>query len=235
MIYLPDFLVIPYPLLEDKEIGLVDERLYGIIYWFSKMKNEKCTASNKTLAELVKTTPVTISNSLTKLEEKGYIKRIFKDDISKHRKEIIPLVVFAKVSPTSESLSPTSESPLSLTDEQNKNILNKNSKRDTSKAVALQVSNEVPLVIEAFITVNQACKDFYGNTTQRKYVEKLISAYGFDKVMKVVGFLPKANNKLYNKATTPKELWDKWAKIEAEATQLRDGKKPNKYQVTKIY
>lgn len=106
---------------------------------------------------------------------------------------------------------------------------------NTSKAVALQESKEIPLVIEAFTKVNQACKDFYGNTTQRKYVEKLIGAYGFEKVMRVVEFLPKANNKLYNKATTPKELWDKWAKIEAEANQLREGKKTNKYQITEIY
>lgn len=135
MIKLPDFLITPYLLLEDKEIGLIDERLYGVIYWFTKLKNESCTASNETLAELVKTTPITIANSLKKLEDKGYIQRIFKDDKKRNRKEILPLVVFSKVSPTDESRKNDSLTGVSsihsqmnrdsLTDEQNKNT-NKN-------------------------------------------------------------------------------------------------------------
>ena len=86
MIKLPDFIIVPYQLLEDKKITLVDERLYGIIYWFTKLKNEQCTASNKTLAELLKSTTGTIQNSLTKLEELGYIQRIIKDIKRKTRK-----------------------------------------------------------------------------------------------------------------------------------------------------
>lgn len=102
-----------------------------------------------------------------------------------------------------------------------------------SKSADLQLSTEIPLVIESFVNVNKACKDFYGNTTQRKYVQKLIETYGIDKTLKVVAFLPQANRKLYNKATTPKELWDKWSKIEAEAQQLKQ--KNNKYQLTEIF
>ena len=103
MIKLPDFILIPYQLLEDEEITLIDERLYGIIYWLTKLKNERCFASNKTLSELVKTTPATIQNSLTKLEIKGYILRIFTDKSRRNRSEIIPLVIFFKVSPTDDS------------------------------------------------------------------------------------------------------------------------------------
>ena len=75
------------PSLYDPKITLIDERLYGIIYWFTKLKNEKCTASNITLAKLVKTSPGTIKNSLTKLEEQKYIKRVMDEGF--HRKEII--------------------------------------------------------------------------------------------------------------------------------------------------
>ena len=95
---LPDFIIIPYPLLYDPKITLIDERLYGIIYWFTKLKNEKCTASNVTLAKLVKTSAGTIKNSLTKLEEQKYIKRVMDEGF--HRKEIIPLVVFARINPS---------------------------------------------------------------------------------------------------------------------------------------
>lgn len=104
-----------------------------------------------------------------------------------------------------------------------------------SKAIALQFSNEIPLVLKEFEKVNMACKDFYGNTTQRNFVAKLLDTYGEDKVMKVVSFLPEMNRTLYNKATTPKELWDKWAKIEAEAQALKKKKSSNKYQITKIH
>ena len=32
----PDFLITPYLLVEDKEVTLIDERLYGVIYWLIK-------------------------------------------------------------------------------------------------------------------------------------------------------------------------------------------------------
>jgi len=138
-IILPDFIIIPYQLLEDKSITLIDERLYGILYWFTRMKLEKCVASNTTLAGLVKTTATTIANSLTKLEERGYIKRVFVDKKSRHRLEIIPLVVFSKtLSPTDERVSPTDDTPIthsikghSPTDEQKKKSNNKKTKEDT--------------------------------------------------------------------------------------------------------
>ncbi|MFA5990456.1 MAG: hypothetical protein WC803_12745 [Sphingomonas sp.] len=132
-IILPDFLIIPYILLDDKDIGLVDERLYGIIYWFSKLKMQRCTTSNTTLAILAKTTSGTVRNSLTRLEEKGYIQRIFSDNGRRIRKEIIPLVIFAKVSPTGDrvsltddTVSPTNDTYVSPTGAQKKKeLLNK--------------------------------------------------------------------------------------------------------------
>lgn len=144
MIKLPDFIIIPYQLLEDKEISLIDERLYGVIYWFTKLKNEKCTANNQTLAELIKATTGTVGNSLTKLEKLGYIKRIFKGKQKKVRKEIIPLVVFTKVSSTNDTsvnvssindtVSSTNDTQVSSTNEQNKNKDNKNNKEYIARA-----------------------------------------------------------------------------------------------------
>jgi len=142
MLKLPDFIIIPYQLLEDNKISLVDERLYGIIYWLTKLKNEKCMASNKTLSELIKSTTGTVQNSLTKLEELGYIKRTFKDISKRVRKEIIPLVVFSKVSfisdtsnkvsPSNDTVSPTDDTHVSPTSEQNKNIHNNKRKEDNA-------------------------------------------------------------------------------------------------------
>src|SRR3989338_9982652 len=98
-IYKPDFLIIPYPLLEDDEIGAQEQKLYGVVYWFSKLKNEKCTASNLTLAGIVRSSPKSVSNSLNKLEERGYILRTYKDNQRRNREEIIPLIPSQRVQP----------------------------------------------------------------------------------------------------------------------------------------
>lgn len=101
---------------------------------------------------------------------------------------------------------------------------------------ALQESpKEISEVIKQFESVNKACSDFYGNTTQRNAVEKLIKAYGYEMVINVVNFLPKMNKILFTKATTPVELWNKWAKIEAEAMKLKESKKNQKYAINNIY
>lgn len=102
-----------------------------------------------------------------------------------------------------------------------------------SNAVALRVDAPIISVIDSFKVFNKAAGDFYGNKTQRKFAQKLVDTYGQEKVDRVITALPTLNRKLYNKATTPKELWDKWAKIEAEAQGLKE--KRGNYSPTKIY
>lgn len=141
-IYKPDFLIIPYPLLEDDEIGAQEAKLYGVVYWFSRLKNEKCTASNITLAEIVRSSPKSISNSLNKLEERGYILRTYKDKQRRNREEIIPLIAFSKVpaaggirknDPSSNgTVPPTGGTRNPPTDGQNKNKENKKRKENVS-------------------------------------------------------------------------------------------------------
>lgn len=112
-----------------------------------------------------------------------------------------------------------------------KNISNK----DIAKQALQELPKEISEVIKEFEAVNKACSDYYGNVTQRKAVEKLINAYGYEFVVNVIRMLPKMNRVLYNKATTPVELWNKWAKIEAEASKLKETKNSQKYAITKTY
>lgn len=93
--YNPDFIIIPGVILRDKEVTSIQEKVYGVVYWYSKMNCEKCIAGNKTIAKIVDSAPSTIANALTKLEERGYIKRVFSDEGKKNREEIIPLVSFS--------------------------------------------------------------------------------------------------------------------------------------------
>ena len=93
----PDFLLTPYQLIADEEINPVDERVYAIIYWFRNMKLERCVASNEVIAKYAKTTPRTVQKSIAKLEEKGYILRVYKDVSKIEREELLPLISFGAV------------------------------------------------------------------------------------------------------------------------------------------
>lgn len=95
---IPDYLRIPYQLVKDKTITPTDKFVYGSIYLFSTMGGAKCIASNTTIAKMACVAVTSIPNSLTRLEERGYIKRLFFDDNKKKKRaEIIPLVVVTKV------------------------------------------------------------------------------------------------------------------------------------------
>lgn len=87
--FAPDFIIVPYVLVADEQVRPLDERVYGIIYWMTCMKGEKCFASNDSLARMALSSKASVANSLSRLEKLGYIERIFTD---KNRSQIVPLV-----------------------------------------------------------------------------------------------------------------------------------------------
>lgn len=132
----PDFIQIPREILMDQRLTPLDRILYGYIYWFSKLKNERCTASNETLAELCGVTnPQVISNGLNRLEKQEFIKRLYNDANRRKRSEIIPLVYYIKIrSDTLDNVTDTLDnvSPDTLDNVENKNIINKNNKEENT-------------------------------------------------------------------------------------------------------
>lgn len=94
--YRPDFFITPGVIAYDDDIPYAGERLYAIIYWFSKLSQGKCVASNDHLARLMgkNTTERYVGMLLQGLEDKGYIKRLYQDDSQRHRTEIVPLVYY---------------------------------------------------------------------------------------------------------------------------------------------
>lgn len=240
-IILPDFIIVPYQLISDDEITLIDERLYGIIYWFAKLKLEKCTASNATLAKLVKTTPKTIQNSLIILEEKGYIERKYKDSVSHHREEIIPLVVFQKINkstlpPEGGTLPPTDGegvpltggSPLPPTDDQNK----KEDKKEREKNILCeQSSRDIESVIKMFEIVNPSYERLYQNKTQRFAAARLLKKWTLEQIRAVVGILPKLNADKYakGKSLSPLQLEENLGYIKAYIDQ-HNSKRIKRYE-----
>jgi DNA-binding Lrp family transcriptional regulator len=94
MEFYPDYILIPFQIINDKKIEPVAEKLYGLIYWYVSLGQHKCFVSNIVLSKLLNVTPRTIQNSLDALEKAGYIKRIYKDESRRHRVQIFPLVTF---------------------------------------------------------------------------------------------------------------------------------------------
>jgi hypothetical protein len=91
---LPDFLIIPSVIIQNKTMQPLDGLVYGVVYWYSKLKLEKCVASNEQIAILVQAKNIgSITNSLTRLKKQGFIKVIL-DPATNHRLEIIPLISF---------------------------------------------------------------------------------------------------------------------------------------------
>ncbi len=91
---LPDFLIIPSVIILDKTLQPLDGYVYGVVYWYSKLKLEKCIASSKTIAEIVNSNEGSVQNSINRLLRKGYLKSLY--DRSKHVRELVPLVSFTK-------------------------------------------------------------------------------------------------------------------------------------------
>lgn len=91
----PDFIVIPTQLLSDSSLQPSDRILFGYIYWTTKLALMKCVASNDTLSELTGFSRRGIQQSLVRLEEQGYIRRLFIGKGERHRSEIECLLAFS--------------------------------------------------------------------------------------------------------------------------------------------
>lgn len=88
---LPDFLLIPSVLIQDKNLRPTDLLVYGAIYWYTRLKMERCIASNKTLAVVANCSESAVVYALTRLKRAGYVDVRM---VEHSREEIIPLVAF---------------------------------------------------------------------------------------------------------------------------------------------
>lgn len=71
-------------------------------------------------------------------------------------------------------------------------------------------------ILKAFEEVDAKNKTYYGNKTQRAAADFLISEHGLEQVLKVVALLRKTNSVSYFPSiTSPHDLKEKWAKLEA--------------------
>lgn len=229
-IFEPDYITIPFRIVKDKRLDQSDRMLYGIVYWYEHMKDGRCFASNETMARILGTTARVVQNSLTRLENCGYIKREYKDESKRNRLEIKSLIAFKYVSsmddtkktndPQMIDVSPIDDTAYDLW--MTRVIKgNKNSDKDSAptsgaRGERSKFNHQGGEVIKAFESFNPSVKKYYNNTTQRKSCDRLIELHGLEKILKVIAILPKTNTIPYIPTiTTPLQLEEKWSALES--------------------
>lgn len=218
----PDFVIIPYPVYSDEKLEGLDRVVYGIVYWFEHMRDGRCIASNTTIAEITGSNLRSVSNSLNRLEDRGYISRLYKDESKRNRSEIRTKISFKYVSRASavwmkpdSSLDERRDSSL---DEQISNI----NKVKRKSILAAASAAGIPEIIKAFESVDPKNKTYYGNKTQRAACEFLIKEYGLEEIIRRIGYLGKTNKMpFFPNISTPHELKEKWKKLEDAITRYK--------------
>lgn len=219
---LPDFLQIPSILINDKELHQNDWLVYGVIYWYTKLKLQKCILSNQKIALLIRSSKASVGNSLSRLSRGGYIKIILDD--KNHRTEIIPLVYHQKeanpitnktapLNPQVNPPSPVGEPPLNP----QVNIIREDIIREDNKnqnLVAKATGTEFNNLLYEFRNVNPSYQKLFENKTERKALQEMVDRYGFDKMTRLLEQLPEIITKPYApRITTPYILQKKMGEL----------------------
>jgi len=77
-------------------------------------------------------------------------------------------------------------------------------------------------IIDLFKDINPAYGKWYGNITQRKAITRLLESHPEEQIKKIIAILPKTNKIAYIPTiTTPSQLEDKWASLEASLNKLK--------------
>lgn len=95
--FTPDFLIIPYAIKAHEDLRPSDGDVYGVIYWFERLKDGKCTASNETIAEVACCGVRNVRGALDRLEKEGFVQRVYSDEARTRRSEIKTLMHYGKI------------------------------------------------------------------------------------------------------------------------------------------
>lgn len=88
----PEFLIVPSVVIQDKSLREVDKIVFGVVYFFERLKNGKCIVSNKYIGDFAGCSERSVQDSLNRLESSGLIKRFYKDPQKRHRTHICALI-----------------------------------------------------------------------------------------------------------------------------------------------
>lgn len=166
----------------------------------------------------------TVSRNLNKLNDEGYIKLIrtpygLSIRVYKAKKRFYKNAVSENERNRKNAVSNRSDKNVeSLREnvESNKTVTVDSNRLDINSADQGSAHAEIVEVIDLFKPVNPSFGRWYANKTQRSAILRLLTAHGPPQVKRVIALLPKTNKVPYLPIiTTPAQLEDKWAALEA--------------------
>ena len=119
---LPDFLIKPWQLIVDEDITPYGADVFGVIYWYERMKDGYCHASNASIAKILhKGNAKSVSNCIAVLIEKGYVVAEY-DPSTNERVSMVTLIGMYATPPSTNGAPPLNNgAPLHQPMEHNKN------------------------------------------------------------------------------------------------------------------
>lgn len=96
--FTPEFLHIPSIVAFDKDLQPLDKLVYAVVFWFERLKDGRCFASNGTIGNVAGASASGVSHSLGRLSGKGYVTCIMDD---KNQRKEIRTLVFNQFNPSS--------------------------------------------------------------------------------------------------------------------------------------
>lgn len=199
--------------------------LYGEITALAN-KEGYCWASNKYFADLYKKNTATISVWIRALKEKGFIEYEVEDN---YKRKIYLKGVLEK------SKGGIRKTRRGVLEKSKHNITSNTTNNNTTNNIIAKQSfagKKINELIELFKEVNPSYKRLFGNKTQREAIKRLLDQYGYEKLSKIIKFLPKIFGREYAPViTTPYQLEAKMAQLVAYTQkEFR-----NKSNAVKIY
>lgn len=163
----PDFLIIPKEVMH---LPPADRFVMGAVYFMSRLSLGKCIASNVELGRICGIQAHSVTNSLDRLEEGGFIKRLYMDEQKRNRTEIVCLIGFGKFESSGIlKTNPLTSTRKSSTKEHISNtISNINNSDETIANVQFSFSNYISGVLKNSKESNNWTRYFAAYFLKRK-------------------------------------------------------------------
>jgi len=200
------FAIIPLEILEDINLSANSKLLYAEICALSR-RSGKCFATNEYIAKRLGLSKRTIPTLLKELKERELISVHIKAHSGGTFRDI-------RVSFNNDG-GGRQRARGGIAKERGHN---RNRQREIDNKI--NTSDSVAKVMKVFEQVNPSIKRMYGNITQRKSADNLISRFGVDNVLKAAQVAVNLLEVKYSpKITTPYQLETKWAELVAFVKQ----------------
>lgn len=217
---------IPKSVVENENLTLVEKWLYAEISSF-----EVCYMTNETLAKRCGVGERTISRSIKKLKDLGYVVDTGFNGRKRELKAKYDAEMSSQPSQNGEAGSPKWRGRVDNLARQHRQIGDIEYNIDNKLENNENTSNEVALVLDLFKPIDPTYTRFFKNTTERNACKELLKTFSLEEIKLRIDFL-QIYNKLpfistYNKVYKPSDLLRNWAIMEDNMVTAQNQKKTN--------